>query len=163
MFEEFIAQGNDMIRRQQLQVGLSSGQLKSIPESELVSLIEASAWRGEIEQRIRNTFGPDAYARYCISWQVFRDEVEKKKEMNPRVTSMFGAGLWLILLSWMPGSPRKRGPRKPPAVTKREKLDSLTVLSLYTLYASFSPSSAIPIFDSRYLSAFRDRPSNRAA
>ena len=79
MFEEFIAQGNDMIRRQQLQVGLSSGQVKSIPESELVILIEASAWRAEIEQRIRNTFGPDAYARYCIFWQVFRDEVEKEK------------------------------------------------------------------------------------
>ena len=30
-------------------------------------------------------------------------------------------------------------------------------------YASFSPSSAIPIFDKRYRSAFRDNPSNRAA
>jgi len=30
-------------------------------------------------------------------------------------------------------------------------------------YASFSPSSAIPIFDSRYRRALRDSPSNRAA
>ena len=79
MFEEFIAQGNDMIRRQQLQVGLSSDQLKSIPESELVSLIEATAWRREIEERIRNRFGSDAYTRYCIFWEVFRDDVEKEK------------------------------------------------------------------------------------
>jgi hypothetical protein len=31
------------------------------------------------------------------------------------------------------------------------------------VYASFSPSSAIPIFDSRYRSALRDRPRSRAA
>jgi len=30
-------------------------------------------------------------------------------------------------------------------------------------YPSFSPSSEIPIFDSRYRSAFRDSPNSRAA
>jgi len=90
MFEEFIAQGNDMIRRQQLQVGLSSHQVKSIPESELVSFIEATAWRREIEERIRNTFGSDAYARYCIFWEVFRDDVEKERgDESARLVNVF--------------------------------------------------------------------------
>jgi hypothetical protein len=79
LFEEFIAQGNDMIRRQQKQVGLPSRWVEDIPESERVSFIEATAWRREIEERIRNTFGPDAYARYSIFWDIFKDDIEKEK------------------------------------------------------------------------------------
>jgi hypothetical protein len=79
MFEEFIAQGNDMIRRQKRQVGMPSHWVEEIPESERVSLIEATAWRREIEERIRNRFGVDAYARYNIFWDIFKDDIEKGK------------------------------------------------------------------------------------
>jgi hypothetical protein len=79
MFEEFIAQGNDMIRRLQKEVGLPSHWAESIPESERVTLIEANAWQQGIEERIKNSFGPDAYARYSIFWEVYKDDVKKGK------------------------------------------------------------------------------------
>jgi hypothetical protein len=77
LFEEFIAQGNDMIRRQEKQIGLPSRWVEDIPESERVSMIEATAWRREIEERIQSTFGPDAYARYGIFWDILKDDIEK--------------------------------------------------------------------------------------
>jgi hypothetical protein len=79
MFEEVIAQGNDMIRRQQKQIGLPGHWGEEIPEAERVTLIEAMSWRNAIEERIRNGFGPDAFARYQIFWDIFRDEIQKEK------------------------------------------------------------------------------------
>jgi hypothetical protein len=79
MFEEFIAQGNDMIRRQQKQIGLPGHWAEEIPEAERVTLIEAMSWRNAIEERIRNSFVPDAFARYQIFWDIFRDEIQKEK------------------------------------------------------------------------------------
>lgn len=79
MFEEFIAQGNDMIRRQQAQVGLSAYSTKNIPDNELVSIIEANAWRVAVEERIQNNFGPDAYARYKVFWDLLRDDIQKER------------------------------------------------------------------------------------
>jgi hypothetical protein len=78
MFEELIAQGNDMIRRQEKQVGLSYTGLKAIPEHELVSGIEYMAWRKTIEERINSSFGADALARYQIIWEIHKHDVEKQ-------------------------------------------------------------------------------------
>jgi len=97
MFEEFIAQGNDMIRRQQPQVGLSLDELRRIPESELVSLIEATAWQRGIEERIRNSFGEDAYARYRIFWDVFKDDIAKGRGDE----SSRSVNLWRRIIAYL--------------------------------------------------------------
>lgn len=87
MFDELIAQGNDMIRRQQAEVGLSAYSAENIPDDQRVTIIEANAWRVAVEDKIQNTFGPDAYARY--------------KETSPLGTLVSGKGLSLILQSSM--------------------------------------------------------------
>jgi hypothetical protein len=79
MFEEFIAQGNDMIRRQQVQVGHSAQWEENLPDDERVTIIEANAWRLAIEERIQNNFGPDTYARYKGFWDLLRDDRQKEK------------------------------------------------------------------------------------
>jgi hypothetical protein len=97
MFEEFIAQGNDMIRRQQAQVGLSAYSAENIPDDQRVTIIEANAWRVAVEERIQNAFGPDAYARYKVFWEILSDDIEKKKgDESSRYVS-----LWRRIVSYL--------------------------------------------------------------
>ena len=77
MFEEFIAQGKDMIRRQEKQIGHSAYFETQLPAHEKVTIIEANAWKKNVEERIQTYGGPDAYARYQIFWAVYKDELEK--------------------------------------------------------------------------------------
>ena len=79
MFEELIAQGKDMIRRQQKQIGMTSYSAEQLPDHERVTLIEANAWRKTIEERINSHFGPDAFARYHVFWDILKDDIEKQK------------------------------------------------------------------------------------
>jgi hypothetical protein len=79
VFEELIAQGNDMIRRQQKQIGLNPYSEATFPAHELVTRIEANAWRESLEEKIRTNFGPDAYARYRLFWVIYDDEAKREE------------------------------------------------------------------------------------
>jgi hypothetical protein len=82
MFEEHIAHGNDMIRRLELEVGLSPSEVEMLPAHQRVPIAEAVAWQKAIEEKLRTNFGPEVFARYNIAWEIFRDEV-KRREGTP--------------------------------------------------------------------------------
>jgi nucleoside phosphorylase len=77
VFEEYIAQGNDMIRRLDLHVGLTDERRVALPPLQQVAAKEASDWRQAVEERIRRNFGSDVLARYNVSWQLYSDEVDR--------------------------------------------------------------------------------------
>ncbi len=54
-------------------------------------------------------------------------------------------------------------PDGPSGLEIEEPVPDAVLRQSERCYASFSPSSVIPIFDNRYRSAFRDSPSKRAA
>jgi hypothetical protein len=97
LFEEFIAQGNDMIRRQEKQIGMTAYSEAEIPAHERVTLIEAKAWREALELRIQTNFSPDAYARYRIFWDIYASEIEKKEgDVSSRYVN-----LWRRIVSYL--------------------------------------------------------------
>jgi hypothetical protein len=97
VFEEFIAQGNDMIRRQERQIGMTAYSEAQIPVHERVTLIEANAWREGLEERIRANFSPDAYARYCIFWDIYENEIDK----NEGDASSRCVNLWRRIVAYL--------------------------------------------------------------
>ena len=76
MFEEYIAQGNDMIRRMQAEIGLSEAEVEALPKDRRVPTREDVAWRKAVEERIKSTFGSDALARYNLAWEHYREELD---------------------------------------------------------------------------------------
>jgi nucleoside phosphorylase len=75
VFDEYIAQGNDMIRRLDVHVRLTDEQRVALPPLQQVAVKEATDWREAVEERIRLNFGPDALARYNVAWQLYNDEL----------------------------------------------------------------------------------------
>jgi hypothetical protein len=111
VFEEFIAQGKDMIRRQEKQIGENPYAETRIPVYERVTRIEANAWRETLEKRIRTNFGPDAYARYRVFWDVYEDEVAKKQgDESTRCVNLWQRIVaYLVELDWRLGTSREDG------------------------------------------------------
>ena len=77
MFEEDIAHANDMIRRLEMEVGLSRAEVEGLPGHLRVPTREAAAWRQVIEEKIRTGFAPEALARYRVAWDLYKEELER--------------------------------------------------------------------------------------
>src|ERR1700722_16682385 len=78
MFEEFIAHGNDMIRRLERLVDLSYQQLTARPAHEQVAPKEGEAWMKTVRGRIVTGFGQDTVARYDLINELWSDEIRRQ-------------------------------------------------------------------------------------
>jgi len=106
VFEEYIAQGNDMIRRLDVQVGLTDKQRAALPPLQQVATKEAVDWQEAVEERIGRNFGSDALARYNVSWQLYNDELSR--HIGDEVTRALNA--WRRIVEFLKELDRRSAP-----------------------------------------------------
>jgi len=77
VFEELIAQGEDMIRRLEAEMKLGEAEREALPPYRRVPVKEALAWRKAIEDKLQAAYGPDTLDRYNLISMLYRDELER--------------------------------------------------------------------------------------
>jgi hypothetical protein len=79
MFEEYIAQGRDMVRRLEAEMGLSETEVNQLPGSERVRMMEFDTWDKAARERVEANCGSDALARYRLASELQTEEIQQRE------------------------------------------------------------------------------------
>ena len=78
MFEEWIAQGESMVERLRFEESLPQADAEQLPAAKRVSHVECGIWKGRVQSRIAEHYGPDTLQRLADLKQITSDEIQRR-------------------------------------------------------------------------------------